>query len=380
MAYLNPGRMGLIGAPTYPMLRDATQTALVEMLEANEIPFEHHKSDSVLRLTDTNSRILLRSMEEFGRLRGTNLAWFGLDELTYTSEEAWLRLEGRLRDPKAKRLGGFAVWTPKGYDWVHRKFMQAQPGYHVTLAKPFENRHILDHTPDFYEKLKQSYDQDFYEQEVLGQYLNVQGGQVYRMFSRETHLFTQAPRPEVQLLWALDFNVDPMCSVVAQQIGPKVYVLDEIVLHRASTLNACEEFSQRYPSHLAGVIVFGDASGRSRSTKGSSDYEIINDYFRNHSGLRCQYRFPNSNPAVRDRVGLMNAKLQNANGDIDLLIDPKCKELILDLEQVTYREDSAEIDKMKDRRRTHLSDALGYLMWECCRPPVAGGYQEKRLF
>ena len=43
-------------------------------------------------------------MDDFERLRGTNLAWFGLDELTYTAEEAWLRLEGRLRDPRASRL------------------------------------------------------------------------------------------------------------------------------------------------------------------------------------------------------------------------------------------------------------------------------------
>jgi Terminase large subunit, T4likevirus-type, N-terminal len=380
MAYVNPGRTGLIGAPTYPMLRDATQVALVELLEVSRIPFEHRKSDGVIRLTDANSRILLRSMEEFERLRGTNLAWFGLDELTYTSEEAWLRLEGRLRDPKATRLGGFAVWTPKGYDWVHRKFMQGTAGYHVTLAKPFENRYILANTPDFYERLKDSYDKDFYEQEVLGQYLNVQGGQVYRMFSRETHLVKQEVQPGMKLLWALDFNVDPMCSVIAQQVGSKFHVLDEIVLRRASTLDACEEFSRRYPAHAAGLVIYGDASGQSQSTKGASDFDIIGDYFRNHGQLRCEYRIPKKNPAVRDRVGLMNAKLENVNGDIDLLVDPKCKELVLDFEQVTYREDSAEIDKMKDRRRTHMSDALGYLVWECCRPQLSGGYQGKRLF
>ncbi len=28
MSYMNPGRLGLLGAPTYPMLRDATQAAL----------------------------------------------------------------------------------------------------------------------------------------------------------------------------------------------------------------------------------------------------------------------------------------------------------------------------------------------------------------
>ncbi len=71
---------------------------------------------------------MFRAVEEFERLRGSNLAWFGLDELTYTSEEAWLRLEGRLRDPKATRLCGFAVWTPKGYDWVYERFVARARG------------------------------------------------------------------------------------------------------------------------------------------------------------------------------------------------------------------------------------------------------------
>ncbi len=105
------------------MLRDATQAALFEILESNEIPYEHNKAENTLVMQDTRSRILFRPVDEFERLRGTNLAWFGLDELTYTQEEAWLRLEGRLRDPKATRLCGFAVWTPKGYDWVYRKFI-----------------------------------------------------------------------------------------------------------------------------------------------------------------------------------------------------------------------------------------------------------------
>ena len=32
LTYLNPGRLGLIGAPTYPMLRDATLAALGDIL------------------------------------------------------------------------------------------------------------------------------------------------------------------------------------------------------------------------------------------------------------------------------------------------------------------------------------------------------------
>ena len=137
LSYLNPGRQGLIGAPTYPMLRDATLTSLVELLESNNLPYEMNKSEYVLTMRDTGSRILLRSLDEFERLRGTNLAWFGIDELSYTAEEAWLRLEGRLRDPQATRLCGFAVWTPKGHDWVYRKFIaNSSSQYEVILAKP----------------------------------------------------------------------------------------------------------------------------------------------------------------------------------------------------------------------------------------------------
>src|SRR4029077_19997779 len=170
----NAGRTGLIGAPTYPMLRDATQVALIEILESNRIPYEWNRAENFLVLRETRSRILFRAVEEFERLRGSNLAWFGLDELTYTSEEAWLRLEGRLRDPKAARLCGFAVWTPKGYDWVHERFIASRvEGYETVVAKPFENRFLLDRIPDYYERLKSSYDGRFYEQEVLGEYTGV---------------------------------------------------------------------------------------------------------------------------------------------------------------------------------------------------------------
>src|SRR5258708_805381 len=138
LSYVNPGRLGLLGAPTYPMLRDATQAALIEILESNEIPYEHNKAENTFVMLDTRSRILFRPVDEFERLRGTNLAWFGLDELTYTQEESWLRLEGRLRDPKATRLCGFAGWTAQGYDWVYRKFISDPVnGYAAVQAEPF---------------------------------------------------------------------------------------------------------------------------------------------------------------------------------------------------------------------------------------------------
>src|SRR3984885_2273832 len=328
LSYLNPGRTGLIGSPTYPMLRDSTLTALIETLNDNAVPFELNKADNVLVMKDTGSRILLRAVDEFERLRGTNLAWFGLHEWTYPMEGAGLRLEGRLRDPKATRHCGFAVWTPKGFDWVYKKFVSHPvEGYEAIQAQPFENRFLLAQVPDFYERLRGSYDDNFFRQEVLGTYLNVRGGLVYHAFDRAMNVREMEVDMAREVIWALDFNVDPMCSVVAQvERGGAVSVLDEIVLRRATTEQACEEFEKRFGVPRAGVVVYGDASGASMHTTGYSDYQVIRNYFASRMA-KVSYRVPKANPPVRDRVSVVNARLRNARGETQLFVDPKCKEL-----------------------------------------------------
>ena len=53
-------------------------------------------------------------------------------------------------------------------------------------------------------------------------------------------------------------------------------------------------------------------------------------------------------------------------------------ELIKDFEQVVYKGEAASvIDKERDRRRTHLSDALGYLVWQEFRPKRPSGRRDK---
>ncbi len=380
LSYLNPGRTGLIGAPTYPMLRDATQAALFEMLDRNQIPYDFNRAENSLVLRETRSKILFRALEEFERLRGSNLAWFGLDELTYTAESAWLRLEGRLRDPKATRLCGFAVWTPKGYDWVYERFVARKvDGYETVHAKPFENRFLLDKIPDYYERLKKSYDARFYEQEALGEYLTLHAGRVYAAFERDGNIGEAQVDESLPLLWALDFNVDPMCSVIAQvRRDGRVVVLDEIVLSRASTYDACSEFTSRFPSHAGGLIVYADATGARLQTSGKTDVVILREELKNYR--QVEFRIPKSNPLVRDRVTLMNAKLGSASGARLLEVHARCTELIRDFEQVTFKEGSGVIDKDRDPRRTHLSDALGYLVWQECGGRGTVGEMGKRLF
>ena len=365
MAYLNPGCMGLIGAPTYPMLRDATRRALLEVLDENEIPYKLHRSEGFIEFTQCRSKVLLRSLDEYERLRGTNLAWFGVDELSYCKEEAWLRLEGRLRDPNAKRPCGFAVWTPKGYDWVHRRFIaEAADDYGVVRAKPKENKHILSVDPKFYERLRSTYSDAFYRQEVLGEYVSNSGKQVYAEFERATHLEPLSFDPRLPLLWTLDFNVAPFCTLLCQRVGDVLHVVRELVLERATTQEMAAALNEEYGQNGHALVIYGDASGAAGQTNGPSNYKQLLAEVGGRHWKSVHLRVPKRNPPVLDRVHLVNSMLRSADGEVRMRIDPSCHWLIADLEKVQYREDGIRVDKESDPKRTHTADALGYLVWE----------------
>jgi hypothetical protein len=380
-AYVNEGRQGLLAAPTYAMLRDATLVSLFGMLEQQDVDYEHRKTDGELTISAPDSLVLLRSLEEPERLRGTNLAWFGIDELSYAREDGWLRLEARLRDPKARKLCGFGVWTPQGHDWLYKRFIhEPVDGYSCVRARPFENRFLLDKTPDYYERLESSYDPRFYKQEVLGEYLNSRADRVYHCFDRKVHLARHIYDPTQPLMWALDFNVAPMSSVVLQRVGGRVAVIDEIVLDRATTEEACMEFENRYRGLSAPLEIFGDASGRNMHTTGMNDYTMLQSFLYRAGFRNVRLRVPAANPAVLNRVNKVNGLLTNALGEVRLEIDPRCKELIKDFEEVMYKADSGIVDKTRDPRRTHASDALGYAIWALFGPNPKVGEIDKRLF
>ncbi len=370
----------MLAAPTFAMLRDASLISLTRMLEDLESEFEHKRSDGELHILNADALVLLRSLDEPERLRGTNLAWFGVDELSYASEQAWQRLEARLRDPKAADLCGFGVWTPQGHDWIYKKFIQNPvAGYGCVRARPFENEYLLARTPDDYERLESSYDPKFYEQEVKGEYLNSRADRVYHCFNRAVHLIETRYDPHLPLLWSLDFNVSPMSSVILQKKGRGLVVIDEIVLNRATTMEACMEFENRYGGHAAGLDIFGDASGQNSHTTGTSDYNTLQTFLLKAGFRNANQRVPKSNPSVLDRVRKVNALLTNAAGEVRLEVSSNCKELIKDFEEVLFKPDSGVIDKLRDPLRTHASDALGYAIWEMYGEKATAGNRSTRI-
>jgi hypothetical protein len=363
------------------MLRDATMVALLALLHDQDVEFEFRKSDGELEFISPDSTVLLRSLDDPERLRGTNLAWFGVDELSYAREESWLRLEARLRDPEAANLCGFGVWTPQGHDWLFKRFIQNPvDGYGCIKAKPFENHHLLDSTPDYYARLESSYDPKFYKQEALGEYINSAADRVYHCFVQAVHVVRHEYDPNAPLFWAMDFNVSPMSSVIVQRRKEKLVVIDEIVLNRATTEEACQEFENRYRGHSGEIEIYGDSSGNNEHSVSNTDYSVVRSYLYKAGFRRLTFRIPNKNPSVLSRVHKVNALLTNSLGEVRLEIHPKCKELIKDMEQVLFKPESGVIDKVRDLKRTHTSDALGYLVWELYGDKQKAGEVNRPLF
>ncbi len=149
----------------------------------------------------------------------------------------------------------------------------------------------------------------------MGEYLHLQAGIVYRAFSRQQHVTDLQLERSIPLMWSLDFNYNPMSSVVGQKVRGRIHVLDEIVMKNATTEEVCKSFCQRYPNPRAGVVVYGDCSGYAHHTNGPTDYDVVRTIL-SQNGIRAEYRSAEHNPPVRARVNLVNSTLVNASGEL----------------------------------------------------------------
>ncbi len=203
---------------------------------------------------------------------------------------------------------------------------------------------------------------DFNEQ--LGAQWQNAGGGIYYAFSEQEGSGNVQPserRDTAPICVGSDFNVDPMCWVLAHQIGDRLEVFDELILRDCNTPRALNELWARYGHHTGGWKFYGDASGRSRKTSATqSDYaHIWNDKRFQKAGRTMHYS--NSNPPVEDRFSATNARLCNAEETRRLFVDPRCARLIQDLETRNYAPGTREPADGKDQG--HASDALDYIVY-----------------
>jgi hypothetical protein len=369
-----PGKLAWYVGPSY---RQAKSIAWKPLKEMSRPFWAKRPNEGELRIDlKSGGVICLRGADNYDSLRGNGLDFIVLDEFASIAPEVWPEvLRPALADKEGRAL---IIGTPKGHDHFYDLFQAAQQQDHWRTFQ-FTTEQGRNVKPEEIALATRELDERTYKQEFQASFDNLALGRVYYAFDRAQNVEKAAYNPRLPLFWSLDFNVNPMCSVIGQRDGDYVQILEELFLPNSHTAAACEEFAKRVAKwgRRLTVNLYGDASGNGRHTSASrTDWQIVREHLAAY-GHVPQPRVPSVNPPVRDRVNCVNAMLCNQAGERRLILDESCKELIKDLEQITWDEDS--LDK-SDSKRSHLSDALGYVISRDFAMQPKSGPQPKPLW
>lgn len=377
LSILYPKIRGLVGAQTFPLVRDTTLATYFEHLENMGFQdgkhYDYNKGDGILSFQN-GSTILFRHLEEPSKLKSLNLGFVQIEEMSDVPESTFQMLLGRLRQKpwgcwsnfRYRIFGHTNPEQTKG--WIYKTFVEdLKPNYRLIIAPTTQNKYLPEH---FVEELKRAYDEEYFKINVLGEFGDYSSGLVVKGFSAE-NVATLMYCPELDLHLSCDFNVDPMCWVLAHKDDESVFFFDELVIENTTTDRACEEFLHRYPKHKGKIIVNGDASGDYRhSASEMTNYMVIKKKLSAY-GYDVNFEIRPFNPPIKSRIVAFNSKVKNSRGNVNLYIDPKCKWLLYNINNLRYQTGTSLIDlpshsQLKtDRAKKflmHPFDAASYLV------------------
>ncbi len=318
-------------------------------------------------------------MHEPERVEGRPIDGIVCDEYASMKPHAYTHhVRPALDTPGRKPGWAFFAGTPEGRNHAYATDQDARdPRNAEWEAYHWPSADIMD--PELVELARRELDPLTFQQEYEGSFVNF-AGRIYYQFDRDEHAKTMlAYNPRIPLSLCFDFNVDPGVAVVVQdqpygfasdidRMNPHVAdritaVLGEVWIPRSSTTPAvCRRLVKDWGQHKGPVRIYGDASGGARGTAQThgSDWDLVRAELR-HAFPDLEFRVPKANPPERARVNSVNSHIKSSDGTVRMLVDPRCKHVIRDLEGVSALVGgSGEINKRADAMLTHVSDALGY--------------------
>ncbi len=351
-----PGIRGLVVAKTFPLLRDTTLQTYFEHFET--FGFQEGR-DYVWKATEAklifpqwgNSEILFRPLQAPYKLKSLNLGWVHVEEMSEITEDAFLMLLSRLRQKGIPRYRLFGTTNPQAHKgWIHRHFVAQNHGlqlekigrrevkihYRRIIAPSTENIYL---SPAYLLNMKHQFDPDYYQLNVLGQDGDYTAGLVCKTWA-DANIEETPYRPDLRIYLSCDFNVDPMCWVLAHRFNGEYHFFDEICLENTNIVQTVEAFTNRYYGHTSGIIITGDASGKNRSVASERHndtyYKILLNELSRLGFSQFSLDLKSANPLVETRVAAWNAMVCNSEGLRRVKIHPQCQWLIWNCENLKY--------------------------------------------
>lgn len=248
----------------------------------------------------------------------------------------------------------------------------------VTISSTYHNAKNL---PDGYiEGIRERNTEERAKAMIYGNPFVVTGGEFYSSFDRLSHVGSVPYDSTIPLHISFDQNSVPYnsCSIWQIKRVNDIYLLacvDEVALEnpRNSTEEVCEEIMLRYRNHKSGIYIYGDASGRARSTMNKEfkhHYQIIEAKLRKYL-VNDSNRVLRSNPSLVKRRDFAN-RLFEGKLPIKVLIDESCKLMVADLMYSKQAIDGGKDKHIVTDKETgekyqkygHLGDTFEYLIVE----------------
>ena len=219
-AFQNPGSLGAIVAPSYPLIRD-----VIIKERPNWIPDalvrSYNKTDKELKFINGSSVIFKSAKDEaqIDLMRGLTLAYAWIDEVTLLPKLTLEVLMARLRQPGFKPKLWMTGTPRKG--WVH-DLLKKDPSeeWFVLDEIPSQSNTFLD--PGYVKSLKDLYTGQFYDQEVMGLWIDFEG------LIWNVAISDEMPVKPSRTIYGIDIGfTHPTAITVVQQVQDRYYVVDE---------------------------------------------------------------------------------------------------------------------------------------------------------
>jgi hypothetical protein len=327
--------------------------------------------------------VYFKTAEAWKTFVGANLSHYTFDEPGRAPEEAHREVNERLRCPKAKvPHQALYVGTPQGrtfymdvfsgaeFEDIAPKLRVGDREYHIleeaknklVLHSPtFWNNHLSE---SFLESLLDVYghSQQLIDAHIFGQFVALFENNAYE-FDESKHVRPCEPDPKNPTIYmGWDFNVGQMAWTAGQLSRGSMWWVRETPAKCTNTDTACQSFVEQFPPSQYGnheVIVYGDASGWHRDTRGyANDYDIILYKLRAHYP-RIRILAPNHNPSVSHRILCVNRAL----GHNYMYFSPEVRYTIKSMNETAY-DGKGGILKPSGDTITHRSDGVGYVTVE----------------
>lgn len=200
-----------------------------------------------------------------------------------------------------------------------------------------------------------------------------QGGEFYKCFELDKHIapMTYDPTQPLHISW--DENVNPYlpCGIF-QLNGKRITMIDEIAgVNPRNTIKAvCDELKRKYPTHSAGMFVYGDATAKKQDVKMQKGHNFYFLILKELEQYKPKSRVTNSNPSVAMRGNFINTVFETQLNDISIVIGENCKHTINDFINVKESADGTKnkeketdaVSKVSYQKYGHFSDLFDYFI------------------